>query len=100
FEQEEVRRRVDAAERPVQLERAGRGRPLRPLGEDDLEDIARPDVLLRGHDAPLEVGTARLPADLPASPAASPGQYRRGLVQERRERLGIAAEHLRDAAGV
>ena len=47
LEQEQVRRRVDAAQRAVELERARRGRPLGALGEDDLEGVARADVLLR-----------------------------------------------------
>ena len=47
LEQEEVGRRVDAAERPVELERARGGRALGALGEDDLEGVAGADVLLR-----------------------------------------------------
>ena len=44
LEQEEVRRRVDAAERAVELERGRGGRPLGALREDDLEGVAGADV--------------------------------------------------------
>ena len=59
LEQEEVRRRVDAAERPVELERARRGRPLGALREDDLEGVAGADVLLRREHAALVLRAVR-----------------------------------------
>ena len=43
LEQEEVRRRVDAAQRAVELERGRGGRPLGALREDDLEGVAGAD---------------------------------------------------------
>ena len=45
LEQEEVRRRVDAPQRPVELQRRGRGLALGALREHDLERVAGPDVL-------------------------------------------------------
>ena len=45
-EEEHVGRGVDVAERPVEINRVRRGFPMEPLGEDDLDDIARGDVLL------------------------------------------------------
>ena len=47
LEEEEVRRRVDAAQRAVELERARGRRPLGALREDDLERVAGADVVLR-----------------------------------------------------
>ena len=44
-EEEEVRRGVDAAQRAVDVERRGGGRPLGALGRDALEDVAGDDVL-------------------------------------------------------
>src|SRR5207253_2396778 len=46
LEQEEVRRRVDAAQRPVELEGRRGGRALGPLREHDLERLAAADLLL------------------------------------------------------
>ena len=62
LEQEEVRRRVDAPQRAVELERARRGRPLGALREDDLERVAGADVLLRLHDRALVLVPRREPA--------------------------------------
>ena len=45
LEQEEVRRRVDAPQGAVELERRGGGPALGALGEHDLERVAGPDVL-------------------------------------------------------
>ena len=53
LEQEQVRRRIDPPQRPVQLERGGRRRPLGALREHDLERVARADVPLRPLDAAL-----------------------------------------------
>ena len=47
LEQEQVRRRIDAPQRPVDLERRRRRRPHRPLRGHDLERIAGADVLHR-----------------------------------------------------
>ena len=45
LEQEEVGGGIDPAQRPVELERRGGRRPLRPLREHDLERIPGADVL-------------------------------------------------------
>ena len=59
LEQEEVRRGIDAAKRAVEIERARRGRPLGPLRDDDLEGVARADVLLRALDASARTRSGR-----------------------------------------
>ncbi len=59
LEQEEVGRRVDPTERPVQLECARRRRTLDPLREHDLERVAGADVLLRDADRALVLEAAR-----------------------------------------
>ena len=58
LEEEEVRRRVDAPQRAVQLDCRRRGRARRSLRDHDLEDVAFADVLLRPLDA-AEVLLAR-----------------------------------------
>ena len=61
LEQEQIRRRIDPAQRAVELERCRRGRTLRPLRRDALEDVAQDDVLLHlahHREIPLPVGEA------------------------------------------
>ena len=53
LEQEEIRRRVDAAERAVELERGRGRRPLGALRDDDLERVAGADVAPSRVDASL-----------------------------------------------
>ena len=53
-EKEQIGRGVDVAERPVEIDRVRRGIPLKPLGEDHLDDIPRDDVLLGLDDHGLE----------------------------------------------
>ena len=96
LEQEEVRRGVDAAEGAVELERARRGRPLRPLREDDLEGVARADVLLARRPTARTRRPGNRRVGRPSSPRGSSG----GRVEERAHLLGVAVEHLGDAAGV
>ncbi len=62
LEQEEVRRRVDAAKRPVELERRNGCRPLGALREDDLECVTGPDQLLDPPHAVLVCGLIGVPA--------------------------------------
>src|SRR5581483_7297831 len=52
LEEEEVRRGVDATQRPVELDRRRRGRARRALRDHDLEDVALTDVLLCALDPP------------------------------------------------
>src|SRR3954468_7455286 len=51
LEQEQVRRRIDAAQRAIEIDRRSSRGALRPLGKDDLERVALADVLLRALDA-------------------------------------------------
>ena len=77
LEQEEVRRRVDAAQRAVDVDRRRAGRPLRALREDDLERVALADVLLRALDAADVLEPSRRAARPAARPVAArlePGQ--------------------------
>ena len=104
LEQEEVRRRVDPAQGPVDRERGGRRRPLGALREHDLEGVARADVLLAAPDARLvrrlageaderagrpararSAGSPRAPRAAPRSPA------RRRAGPRRRRRRGRSA---------
>ena len=55
LEQEQVGRRVDAPERPVERERGCRGRSLGALREHDLKSVAGADMLLHPHDGALVV---------------------------------------------
>ena len=95
LEQEQVRRRVDAPQRAVELERRRRRRPLCPLREHDLEGVAGPDVLLRAHHRTL-VLVSRGQAAGRARRRPGLGRRRRGL--RAREQVGhgsrLAAEHL------
>ena len=95
LEEEEIRRRVDAPERPVELERRSRRRPLGALRDHDLEDVALADVLLRPLDAAQVLVTLGEAAQLAAHAGAARRlrlrrfEYAGGLV-------GIADEHLGD----
>ena len=89
LEQEEIRRRVDAAERAVELERRRRGRPLGALRDHDLEDVALADVLLRALDAAQVLVALREAAQLAARAGAArraPAAARRGAARPRRRR--------------
>ena len=77
LEQEEVRRRVDAPERAVELERRGGRRPLGALREHDLERVA-------GH------GCAPCTARTPRSYAAWSGERRSAAPARRR---GLCLQH-------
>ena len=63
LEQEEVRRRVDPAQRAIELERGRGRRPLGALRDDDLERVARADVVLRATHAPLVLRLVREAAE-------------------------------------
>ena len=104
LEQEQVRRGVDPAQRPVDRERRGRRRPLRALREHDLERVAGPDVLLAAeHAAPRASpgrGSARAgPTGGPvarraprSAPRAARGSRRdRRAAPRRRRRRGRSA---------
>ena len=99
LEEEVVGRGVDAPQRAVDGERRGARRSLGTLREDDLEGVARADVLLGAPDTVL-VGLAR------REPLHRPGSAGgRGLLGERaveaRRHLGrIAHEHLGEAGRV
>ena len=98
LEQEEVWRRVDAPKGAVDLERRCGRRPLRALGEDDLERIAGADVPLGLLDRPLILeapGGAPRALVVPVSP--SPGRKHSQLAAELRgDFLLVSAEHVRE----
>src|SRR5207302_5656099 len=100
-EQEEVRRRVDAAERAVELDRRHRSRPLRTLRQDDLECIAVVDVLLRP-PYPRLVHGLRRKATRPSGPypGARHGDRSGRAVEELGGLGGIAVQDLGDAERV
>ena len=99
LEQEEIRRRIDATECPVELERRGRGRALGALRDHDLEDVALADVLLRALDAPQMLVALREAAEL-AARAGTARRLRLRAVEEPRGLVGVADEDLGDAARV
>ena len=76
LEQEEVRRRVDAAQGAVDVEGRGRRRPLGALRRHALEDVAGDDVLLDVLDH-LDVALARR-ASGGSAPAVPRGSRRHG----------------------
>ena len=99
-EQEEVRRRVDAAQRAVDVERRRRGRPLGPLRGDDLEGVARDDVLLRAAHhllVALAVGERR---SGPAVPRRSRRARDVARSSSARDLVGVAGEHLGEPGAV
>ena len=74
LEQEEVRRRIDPAQSPVEREGRRRGGPLRALRRDDLVRVTRPDVLLaRPHHLLVALLRRRPRSSSPRSPARSVG---------------------------
>ena len=92
-------RRIDAPERPVDVERRGRGRPLGPLRRHALEDVAGDDVLLHGLDH-LDVAVAIGRAANRAGRAprlAAPGDP---CVQSSGDLLDVTGEHLGHAGAV
>ena len=101
LEQEEVRRRVDAAERAVELEGRRGGRPLGPLARDDLVRVARADVPLAAAHPVLE---CRAVGD--GGARARRGGRTLVLIHHKlsleppRDLVRVAGEHLGDAAAV
>ena len=89
LQEEEVRRRVDAPQRPVELDGRRRGRAGRALRDHDLEDVALADVLLRALDAAEVLVARRLALERPA---------RRRAAGQRRRRAGRARLRRRAAA--
>src|SRR6266550_195267 len=99
LEQEQVRGRVDASQRPVQVERRGRGRPLRTLREDDLERVTGSDVLLGRTHGRLEVGASRCaPGETAASVPCREAWG--GAGKDACDLLRISTDHLRRAENV
>ena len=99
LEQEQIGRRVHAPQRAVDVERRGRGRPLRALRGHALEDVAGDDVLLHALDH-LEVARpVRRAADRRSDPTwlAPPGDA--GL-ESPRDLLRVARQHLGHAGAV
>ena len=99
LEEERVRRGVDAAKRAVEVERARRGRSLGPLRDDDLEGVARADVLLRALDRALVLEAAGVTLGRRGRPFAA-RQLGRRRVEQRAQLVGVAAENLGEAARV
>ena len=100
LEQEEVRRRVDAAQRAVDVDRRGAGRPLGALREDDLERVALADVLLRALDAAHVLEPSRrsgASVRRPVAPGLEPGQR---PVEPLRDLDRVAAQDLGHAQDV
>ena len=93
LEQEQVRRRVDPPQRAVELQRRRGRRPLCALRDDDLECIARADVLLRRSHAPLVLRLVGEAAQRAALAVAARHRRQRPV-----ERGGIAVEDVGDSA--
>ena len=94
LEQEHVRGRVDPAQRAVDRERRSGRRPLRPLREHDLEGVPGADVLLAAENALL---VRRLVGKANERAGDRPGRGRGHVgrcLEQRADRLGIAAQHL------
>ena len=96
LQEKEVRRRVDAPQRAVELDGRGRGRAGRALRDHDLEDVALADVLLRALDAAEVLLARRLAHERPARAPCRAGSVGSGPV----ERARVAAQQLGDAARV
>ena len=73
------------------------GRPLGPLRDDDLEGVACADVLLRALDRALVLEAAGVPPGRCGRPLAARELGRR-RVEQRPQLVGVAAEHLGEAA--
>ncbi len=87
LEEEQIRRRIDASERAIELGR-GRGRGAdRALRDDDLEDVALADVLLRALDPAqvlVPVGVALKRPSVSPCRAAAQAAARRARTRRRR----------------
>ena len=100
LEQEEVRRRVDAAQRAVDRERAGRRLALGPLREHAWKTSPRADVLLHPRDPAqvlVAVGEALRLAVLPPGAVGTGSGSRASAAATR---AGIAAQHVGRAGDV
>ena len=86
---EHVGRRIEHPERAIDVERRDRGRRFEPVRQDDLHDVARPNVLLR----PLDGGAEVLLADIAREDDLAVRGGRRG---RRGHRLREARQHLVD----
>src|SRR5581483_10632585 len=100
LEQEQVRRRVDAAQLAVEGHRRDVRPPLGPLREDDLEGVAAADVVAaRLHAADVTV-RVRQPPHPAAACRRRPGRLRDRAREQGGDLAGVAREHVRAAAGV
>ncbi len=99
LEQEEIRRRVDGAQRAVERDRGRRSRTFCSLREHDLEGVADPDVLLADLDPALILGLRRVAGGRRSGHGLARGTLHVGLEQARDLRR-VAVEHLRDASAV
>ena len=92
-QEEHERRRVDDAQGPVDVHRVGPGLDAQPLRQDDLEDVARPDVLLARLDGPAGnprggSSTRTAAARAPSGPCPRPSAARAAAGGRRRRRSG------------
>ena len=83
LQEEEIRRRVDATQRAVELDGGRRRGARRALCDHDLEDVALADVLLRALDAAQVLVARRLALERPARRRAA----RQGRSSARRARV-------------
>src|SRR5207302_2753841 len=95
LEQEEVRGRVDPAQRAIELERRRRRRALGALRENDLEGVAGPDVLLRPDDAPLVIMARRQSPCGAGPPSSTPARIGLRAAEEVCDLVRIPTENLR-----
>src|SRR5581483_8932914 len=95
LEEEEIRRRVDPPQRAVELDGGGARRPRCALRDDDLEDVAHADVLLR----PLDAADVLVPGRL-ALQRASYAVAARHLRLRPGQGVSVSAQELGDATGV
>ena len=94
LEQEQVRRRIDPAQRAVELERARRGGPLGALGEDDLEGVPRADVLLGLDDRALVFVSRRQAPRRARTPLLPCGRVGQRPLEQVGDLARVAREHL------
>src|SRR5439155_20735451 len=99
LEQEEIRRGIDAPERAIELEGRRRRRPLRPLRDHDLEDVALADVFLRELD-PAEVLVAVGEAPQTAAGAGPPRGIGLWPLEQARRLGAVPDQDLGDTARV